>query len=412
MTTAANRIARDTGSYDGARQASPIDAPPRRRIASIDIVRGAVMVLMAIDHVRVFSGQPAGGPTAGIFFTRWVTHFVAPAFVFLAGIAAYLHGERLGSRAQLSRYLLTRGAWLVVLELTFMRFAWTFNFDYAHYMLAGVIWMIGWCMMLMAVLVHLPRRALAILGIVMIAGHNLLDGLSSDRAATSPLGWLWTILYFGGGVQLGPSGPPLIVLFSIVPWIGVMAAGYSFGPVLELPHEQRRRICLRLGLGLIAAFLVLRGLDVYGDPGRWRAASARFPAALAFLATNKYPASLLFLLMTLGPTIALLPVAERARGRVARVLETFGRVPFFYYALHIPLIHVLACLVSLIRDGHVTRWLFANHPMMVPPAPPGYRWSLPLLYGVTVLALVLLYFPCRWYAGVKARQRSQWLTYL
>ena len=413
MTTAATRIGHElTGSHDGTREPEPGAAPARTRIASIDIVRGVVMLLMAIDHVRVFSGQPAGGPTPGIFFTRWVTHFVAPAFVFLAGTSAFLHGERLGSRSQLSQYLLTRGAWLVVLELTVMRFAWTFNFDYAHYMLAGVIWMIGWCMILMAVLVHLPLRALTAFALVMILGHNVLDGVSREAAAGTGLGWLWTILYFGGGVHLGANGPPLIVLFSIVPWIGVMAAGYAFARVLELPVDQRRRLCLRLGVSLILAFVVLRVLDVYGDPRHWRAAPAAFPAALAFLATNKYPASLLFLLMTLGPTIALLPAAERARGKVGEVLGAFGRVPFFYYVLHIPLIHVLACVVSLIRDGRVSPWLFTNHPMMNPPAPPGYMWGLPLVYAVTVLAVLLLYVPCRWFAAVKARSRSAWLSYL
>jgi len=411
VTSTASTIAgKLAGTYDGAPSAAP--AAPRQRIASIDIMRGAVMVLMAIDHVRVFSGQPAGGPAFGIFFTRWVTHFVAPAFVFLAGTAAFLHGERLGSRSQLSRFLLTRGAWLVLLELTVMRFSWTFNFDYANYMLAGVIWMIGWCMILMAALVHLPVRAIATFGILLIAGHNVLDGLSPDAAAATGLGWLWKILYFGGGVQLGANGPPLIVLFSIVPWIGVMAAGYAFGRVLELPDERRRRVCLRLGIGLIVAFVVLRAMGVYGDPRPWRAFPPAFPKVSAFLATNKYPASLLFLLMTLGPTIALLPAAERARGWLARVLETFGRVPFFYYVLHIPLIHVLAILVSLVRDGRVSPWLFANHPMMNPPAPTGYIWSLPLLYGVTVLAVAMLYFPCRWFAGMKARKRSVWLSYL
>jgi uncharacterized membrane protein len=409
-TTASTRGGKLAGPYEGLPQA--VSAAPRQRIASIDIVRGLVMVLMAIDHVRVYSGQPAGGPTFGIFFTRWVTHFVAPAFVFLAGTAAYLHGRRMGSRGQLSRYLLARGAWLVLLELTVMRFAWTFNFDYAHYMLAGVIWMIGWCMILMAALVHLPVRAIAAFGIVLIAGHNLLGGLSPDAAAATGLGWLWTILYFGGGVQLGANGPPLIVLFSIVPWIGVMAAGYAFGRVMELPYERRRRLCLRLGLGLVVAFVVLRAVGIYGDPRPWRAFPPAFPKVLAFLATNKYPASLLFLLMTLGPTIALLPVAERARGRLARVLETFGRVPFFYYVLHIPLIHVLAILVSLVRDGRVSPWLFADHPMMNPPAPAGYMWSLPLLYGIFVLAVAILYIPCRWYAAVKARKRSVWLSYL
>src|SRR5436190_14780497 len=196
------------------------------RIASIDLIRGAVMVLMAIDHVSVYSGLPAGGPTPGIFFTRWVTHFVAPAFVCLAGTGAYLHGAKLRDTRALSRFLVTRGLWLVLLELTVIRVAWTFNFDFAHYMLAGVIWMIGWCMVIMAALVHLPVIVNAIGGVSIIALHNITDFFPAAMSALEKGGasWLWKILYLGGGFQLGGDGPPLLVLFVIVPWIGVMMA--------------------------------------------------------------------------------------------------------------------------------------------------------------------------------------------
>jgi uncharacterized membrane protein len=438
---------------------------PRQRIAAIDIMRGLAMVLMAIDHVRVFSGLPAGGPTPGIFFTRWVTHFVAPAFVFLAGTAAFLHGRRLERTSQLSWFLLTRGAWLLLLEMTVIRLSWTFNFDYAHYMLAGVIWMIGWCMILMAGIVHLPVRAIAAFGLVVIFGHNVIDWFmpALGRAAqASSLAWLWQILYFGGEVQIGgKDGPPLAVLFVIVPWIGVMAAGYAFGMVTQMPADRRRRISAMLGVGAIALFLVLRGFDLYGDPRPWRRVppptgaartpassnaaaptpsstapaptpgstpsgaaqgtpqtarppqqTQRPPALLRFLNTAKYPASLAFLLMTLGPMLALLPLAERARGRVAGALELFGRVPMFYYLLHIPLIHILALGISLVRTPGDTGWLFANHPMYNPRAPAGYTWSLTLLYAVTAVAVAILYVACRWFAGVKQRHRGGFLSYL
>ena len=387
-------------TYD-AHVARPEPAPPRPRVASIDVVRGVAMILMAIDHVRVYSGQPAGGPTPGIFFTRWVTHFVAPAFVFLAGTSAFLHGEKLRDTKALSRYLLTRGAWLVLLELTVLRFAWTFNFDWSHYMLAGVIWMLGWCMILMAACVHLPLRANAVLGVAMIALHNLVPQ-SLGRA----FGPLWPVLYGGGPVR----GTPLLVLFVLVPWIGVMMAGYAFGAVTRLPAERRRAICLRLGAALTAAFVVLRALDVYGDPRAWHA--SKLPPALAFLATSKYPPSLLFLLMTLGPILVGLGLAERARGRVADAVATFGRVPLFYYLLHIPLIHVAACVVSLVREGRVDPWLFTNHPMAPGELPDGYQWKLWLLYLVFAACVTLLYFPCRWFARVRAERRSPWLSYL
>ena len=393
------------------------DAARRRtsaRIDSIDLVRGVVMLLMAIDHVRVYAGVPAGGPAPGVFFTRWITNFVAPAFVFLAGTSIYLHGAKLGSRAALARFLAVRGLWLVLLELTVIRVSWTFNLDFAHYMLAGVIWVIGVSMLVMSALVFLPTAVVGGLGVAIIALHNLTDfvpGLG-EQVGSARAAWLWQLLYFGGEVKLGANGPPLVVLYVLIPWIGVMAAGYGFGAVMQLPPERRRRIVLRLGLGAIAAFVALRALDAYGDPRHWHAAPAQMPAFFAFLNTTKYPASLLFLLMTLGPLFVALPLVEGARGRLSRVLVTFGRVPLFYYLLHIPVIHLTACIVSVIQRGYVDPWLFTNHPVYNPPAPPGYRWSLALLYVVWLVCIAALYFPSRWYGARKARDRSGWLSYL
>ena len=379
---------------------------PTARVASIDLIRGAVMVLMAIDHVRVYSGLPAGGPTAGIFFTRWITHFVAPAFIFLAGTSAFFYGRK---HNDLPRFLFVRGVWLVLLELTVIRVAWTFNFEFANYLLAGVIWVIGWCMILMSTLVRLRPRTVGIIGAAIIALHNAVMMPLITR--TQGLTELWKILYVG--FFNGPvAGTPLIVLYSIIPWIGVMATGYWFATVLSLEPARRNRICLRLGLGATALFLVLRGFNIYGDPRPW-SATPPMPALLSFLNTTKYPASLLFLFMTLGPTIAIIPLLDRARGRVAQRLTVFGRVPFFYYVLHIPLIHAVALVVSLIRLGTVSPWLFTNHPMANPPAPEGYTWSLGLLYLVWAVAIVLLYFPCRWFASLKARRTDwRWLKYI
>jgi uncharacterized membrane protein len=406
-----------------ASSSSPLAVNPTSpsRIGSIDLIRGAVMILMAIDHVRVFSGIPAGGPTAGVFFTRWITHFCAPAFIFMAGASIFLYGRK---HTGLTRYLLTRGIWLILLELTFLRVAWTFNFDFRQYEMAGVIWVIGICMILMAGLVKLPLSAVGALGVVIIAAHNLMDshmGKLLDGLDTNPLSGLWKILYvgfFAGPIQFGPNGPNLIVLYSIIPWIGVMAAGYAFGKIVILEPAQRKKLCLTIGLSAVALFLVLRGFNLYGDPRPWHAATQGrdgappMPALFAFLNTTKYPASLSFLLMTLGPIITLIPLLEGLRGALARTITLFGRVPFFYYMLHIPLIHALALVVSKIRLGFVSPWLFTNHPMGNPEPPEGYVWSLPLLYFVWAIAIVLLYFACRGFAALKAKRNDWWLQYL
>ena len=409
------------------------------RIASIDIVRGVVMLLMAIDHVRVYSGLPAGGPAPGIFLTRWITHFVAPAFIFLAGTSAFLHGRKLAGTGALARFLLSRGLWLIFLELTILRIAWTFNFDFSHYLLAGVIWVIGWCMVLLAGLIFLPTPALAAFGLLVVFGHNILDHYASilvPAIQNSHWAWLAQILYFGGPIQLGEHGPTLFVLYSIVPWIGVMALGYIFGRVMIIDSQSRRRLCLALGTAAIVLFLILRGFNLYGDPRPWSAPAPttaqqshpsssataaapvsprrpQAPAWISFLNTNKYPASLLFLLMTLGPMFIALALLEHTHGRLADTMTMFGRVPFFYYALHIPLIHLLAVFVSIFRLGYVSPWLFVNHPVLVPPAPAGYVWSLGLLYLVWGIALVVLYFPCRWFAAVKQQRKDiKFLSYL
>ena len=390
-------------------KAPPGAAATAQRVMSLDVVRGAVMVLMAIDHVRVYSGLPAGGPTPGIFFTRWVTHFCAPAFVFLAGTGAYLAG-RTRPRRELTQYLVTRGLWLVLLELTVIRVAWTFNLDFAHYDLAGVIWMLGWCLVLLAGLVALPLRAVAAFGLAVIFAQDAvgLAAAATPDAWRASIGWMWQLLYLGGVFRIGASGPAIAVLYSIVPWTGVMAVGYAFGAIVVREPAERRRLCLLTGVTATVAFVIVGGLIVLTRP----APAAAPPALFRLLNQRKYPASQLFLLMTLGPTIALLPLAERAHGAAARVLAVFGRVPLFFYLLHIPAIHAAAVVVSLMREGRVNPWLFGNHPMMPPPVPDGYAWSLALLYLVFAVVVAALYAPCAWFAGVKARDRQSVLRYL
>jgi uncharacterized membrane protein len=413
---APNRVLSDAPSYQPFSSA-PGDRTLSGRIASIDVLRGLAVVLMAIDHVRVYSGVPAGGPDPGVFFTRWITHFVAPVFVFLAGTAAFLYGDKIRNQRALSTFLATRGLLLVLLELTVIRVSWTFNFDYATYMLAGVIWVIGWSMVVLAALVHLSTRTVAAIGLVTIVAHNLLPALlgpMQGAIVASGMAWLFKLLYFGEGIQFGANGPTLAILYTLIPWVGVMAAGYGFGALYRLEPARRRRLLYQIGGAAVVLFVVLRFTDVYGDPRPWRAANPEgaWPSVRSFLNTAKYPASLSFLLMTLGPAILLLPSLERAHNGVTRVLAVFGRVPMFYYLLHIPLIHVLACVVSVIRTGRVTPWLFGNHPLWPAEQPAGYRWSLALLYLVTAVAVTLLYFACRWYARVKETRPHAWMRYV
>ena len=357
-----------------------------QRIQSIDIVRGIVMVLMAIDHVRVYAGVPAGGATAAIFLTRWVTHFCAPVFVFLAGTSAWLYGRRVCTAA-LSAYLVTRGLLLVALEFTVIRASWTFGVDYSQFVLAGVIWMLGVCMVLMAAIVWLPVTLIGAFGLVTMAGQDVFNSL--------PPGWISQLLYGGGDIQVRSSGPTISVLYTIFPWVGVMAAGYAFGALVSGDRAARRRVCLRIGLVATAAFLILAAIGALSTSDGAR------PFWMQMLNQRKYPASQLFLLMTLGPAILLMPFVEQARGSMARMMSLFGRVPMFYYLLHIPLIHAVALVVWKIRDGVTHEDWFATAPYVFVES--GQQWPLWLLYLVFAACVALLYPACRWYERRKLR---------
>lgn len=377
-------------------------APIGGRLRSLDVVRGLVCVLMAIDHVRVYAAVPAGGPDPAVFFTRWVTHFVAPAFCFFAGTGAFFLGRKLNDTAALRRFLVTRGLLLVVLELTLIRFFWTFNFDYSHYVLAGVIWMLGWCMVLLATLVGFSARAVGITGLAIVLFQQLFLFPPRAVAAIAPV---WAFLYPSGS----DAAMGIKVLYVLVPWIGVMAAGYGFGLIMAKGPAERRQLCLKIGLSMTALFVVVGGAVAAFGPHGENAP----PFLFRMLNQQKYPASQLFLLMTLGPAIALLPWAESARGWFGNAMETFGRVPMFYYLLHIPVIHLAAMVVSTVRTGSVVPQLVGNFPMAPPQMPDGYRWSLPLLYLVWAIIIVgVLYPACRWYAGLKARKPGGWLQYI
>lgn len=383
--------------------------PPR--LDSVDLLRGLVMVIMALDHARHyftivrFSPVDLESTTVAHFFTRWITHVCAPAFVFLAGTGAFLYRSRGKTKAEVSWFLLTRGLWLVVLELTVMRMGWQFSFDYS-YAVGQTIWAIGWSMVFLSGLVFLPISVTTIFGVAMVVVHNAFDWVRPKMLGD--WGWLWKILHSGGRVQISDSYT-LSAMYPLIPWIGVMAAGYGFGVILLREERQRRRILWWLGAGLTAAFFILRWLNIYGDPKQWTTHESWAFTIVDFLNLDKYPPSLLFLLMTLGPAIASLALFERWRGPVARFFIVFGRVPLFFYVLHIFLIHALAVLAAYLTIGGPESLVGSTKPLELPD---GYGFGLPVVYVVWIGVSLLLYPACRWYAGVKRRSRSALLSYL
>jgi uncharacterized membrane protein len=367
------------------------------------------MILMALDHVRDFFGPPGLSPTnlaqttVPLFLTRWVTHLCAPVFFLVTGTGAFLSLGR-KSVPELSRYLVSRGLWLILLELTVIRcLGYQFNVDYQVTLLV-VIWALGWAMVALAALVWLPVPAILTIGLVMIAGHNLLDGIRSAHP-------LWTILHSQGFVVNRP-GFVIFVAYPLVPWIGVTAAGYALGQVYRWSAGRRRAFLLRCGLGLTVTFLLLRAVNIYGDPAPWASQASGALTVVSFLNVTKYPPSLLFLLMTLGPALLILRALEGPAPRRLAPALTFGRVPLFYFVLHLTLIHLLAVVLCYAQNGAV-HWLFESPNLGAYPftPPPGWGVSLPVTYLLWIVVVVMLYPICSWYAGVKLRNRSGWLSY-
>jgi uncharacterized membrane protein len=375
-----------------------LDRGERARIASVDTLRGLAMVIMALDHTRDFFTSTGINPRDVtdplLFLTRWMTHFCAPTFILLAGLSAFLHGRGKGLE-QLSRFLLVRGLWLILIDLTLIKFGWRFELD-LYRLGAGVVFVIGASMVVLSALIWLPRRALASLALLMIAGHNLMDSIRAEDLGDAS--WAWHVLHEPGLVPLGDNAT-LYILYPLIPWIGVMAAGYLLGPVMQLEETSRQRALFRLGAGLTAGFVVLRASNLYGDPASWSLQDSWLSTTLSFLNCEKYPPSLLYLMMTLGPALMLLACFEQLRGPLAFFLAAFGRVPFFYYAVHIYLIHALAVATSFAITGVLT-------------TTPEINFSLVGVYIVWLLVVVLLYPICRWFAELKENGSGWWWSYL
>lgn len=392
-----------------------VSQPFDKRIVAIDLVRGLVMVLMALDHTRDYFSRADFDPldlektTAALFLTRWVTHFCAPLFIFLSGVSSYLSLVRTGDRAGQSRLLLQRGFLLIALELTWVRWAgWTFSLDLQR-MGGAVLWAIGWSMIVLSVLIRWRPAVAGWLGLIMIVGHNLLDGLPPGQFGQ--WGWLWQILHAGGGFDYG-DGRRFVAVYPLLPWIGVMAAGFGFGPVFLQDTARRRQLVFRWGMALTAAFVLLRAGNLYGDTARWAVQASDGLTLLSFLDCTKYPPSLHYLLMTLGPGLILLALLDRAVPAWLQSLNVFGQVPLFFYLLHLPMIHALATLVDHGRYGHA-EWQF-GWPWVAPrvPPPPDHGFGLLIVYLATAFVVVNLYPLCRWFAGQKRTRQEWWIRLL
>jgi uncharacterized membrane protein len=386
---------------------------PAERLNSIDALRGAVMVIMALDHVRDFihRGAMSFSPTdltqttPLLFFTRWITHFCAPVFMFTAGMGAFLWWQRdqtktHRTRKELSLFLLTRGVWLVLLELTVMRLAYYFNFSTRYPVLLLVLWALGACMIGMAALVALPIRLLAILSIAVIALHNAMGGVS--------------IIHQPGAFQL--AGITFIVGYPLIPWIAVMAAGFCFGRVFQMETATRRRILIAVGSASTIAFVVIRMINGYGDPAPWSTQKTAMGTLLSFLNCTKYPPSLAYLLMTLGPALLLLAVFDRWPLKFTNPLVLFGRVPLFYFIAHFYAAHAAEAILALLRYGRAAlAFVFVPVPSLGGPRklfPADFGYDLWVAYAVWALIVVGLYPACKWYARIKATKRTWWLSYL
>jgi uncharacterized membrane protein len=395
-------------------------APPAGRLTAVDALRGGVMVLMALDHTRdfihagamTFSPEDLARTTPILFLTRWITHICAPTFMLLAGAGARLRVERTGTARGLSRFLWTRGLWLVLVELIVMRLAMNFSLDLRQPVLLLVLTAIGLSMIVLSALIHLPDRLLLGLSAAVIVLHNLLDPVQAPAlGAFAPA---WNVLHQQGAFLV--AGVPVVVAYPLVPWFAVMGAGYCLGRAIAGGEATRRRTLAAGGLALTFAFVALRALNGYGDPAPWSPQPTPAMTAVSFLRTTKYPPSLQFLLMTLGPSLLALAWLERRDGPVRRALAVIGRVPFFFYVVHFFALHAVASFLAWLRYGSAS-FAFLFHPLPSMGGSPelfpaGFGYPLWAVYVVWIAVVLALYPACRWFAGLKARRRSWWLSYL
>jgi len=401
----------------------------QKRLDAVDAVRGAVMVLMLLDHTRDFThatgfqGDPLNPATTTplLYLTRWITHLCAPTFVFLAGLGAGLMRLRGKPISELAHFLWTRGLWLVFLEFTVIRMLITFNVHPSMLGFMQVIWVIGIGMIVLSALVRLPSRAVLALGAVIVAGHNLLDGvqvqpwMGPDTPVPSAPGKLWMVLHQGGVFPIaGFPSPIVLAIYPLLPWIGVIAMGYGFSEIYGWPAERRRRLLIGLGVGMAATFLVLRYANGYGDPLHWSPQGAAVKTAMSFFNVQKYGPSLLFVLVTLAPAMLALGLLDgrTLSSGLGGVLVTFGRVPLFFYGLQWLSAHVSGIVVAAVQGKSLAPFFMNFVQIFMMPQPPDIGGPLWVTHLCWIVGTVVLYFPCRWFARVKATRREWWLSYL
>jgi uncharacterized membrane protein len=385
------------------------------RIESIDFLRGAVMIIMALDHVRdyfhadayLFNPTDVTQTNVPLFFTRWITHFCAPVFVFLAGTSAMMVGARKG-KAELSAFLFKRGLWLILLEFTVLNFSWFFNIHFSFIALT-VIWGLGTSMIILSGAIHLPFKVCLILGLLLVGGHNLLDTVHFENNSTQAF---WSVFFQPYAFQLGRFF--IFVGYPIIPWAGVMLLGYCFGSLYtsNVDAQRRKKILVQLGAAAILLFIIIRWINLYGDPSQWSVQPNSLFTFLSFINVTKYPPSLFYILITLGPALLFLAFTENGNGRIYQYIVALGRVPMFFYILHIYLIHLIAVFAALLTgfsltDMTFTTWITESKNLK------GYGFNLGIVYLVWIGVVLLLYPLCLKYDRFKtAHKEKWWLSYL
>ncbi len=380
---------------------------PKKRIESIDVMRGIVMVIMALDHTRDFFTTTRFNPTdltqasTALFITRFITHYCAATFVFLAGTGAYLSLTRGKTKNEAAKFLVTRGLWLIILEVTLINWGfsmnhgtWQFQMNYS-FVFVQVMWAIGWSMIILAGLIYLPIKAIGAIGLILIVGHNTLD--SVDPAAMGHYtGKLWQFLHVQSLFNYAHNTRHVFIVYPLIPWVGVMATGYSFGSIFKMEAAKRKKLLLQIGFGALILFMIIRSFNLYGDPANWTKQQVWYRTVLSFINAQKYPPSLDYLLITLGPVMLMLAYLENVKNKMTDIFLVYGRVPLFYYLCHIYLLQLLAYIAFKITEATHT----------------AYGFTLPIVYFVWMLAVVILYFPSNWFMKYKATHKQWWLSYL